>query len=197
MHNIKSLIAFEKKVAEAFEAGKIRGPVHLSGGNEAELIEIFKEIHPEDWVFSTYRNHYHALLHGISEDWLMAEILSGRSMNITNHEHRFFTSAIVGGTLPIAVGVAAALKRQDSKRRVWCFVGDMAATTGIFHEAQRYAYCQGFPIKFIIEDNGFSTDSPTSECWGGEESTYDYKSERYDYARTWPHVNTGKWVSFW
>ena len=60
--NKKDLIAFEKKVQEAYEAGEIRAPVHLSGNNEEQLIKIFKKIKKNDWVFSTWRNHYHALL---------------------------------------------------------------------------------------------------------------------------------------
>lgn len=186
------LIAFEKEVAEHFTAKRIKGPIHLSGGNEDRLISLFKSIGREDWVFSTYRNHYHALLHGIPRDWLMAEILAGRSMNISNQEHRFVTSAIVGGCLPIAVGVAAALKRQESASRVWCFVGDMAATTGAFHEAKEYAQRQDLPITFIVEDNGMSCDSPTLECWG--RASNKPVVEHVIYERTYPHSGIGAYV---
>lgn len=188
------LKAFEAEVAELFAAGKIRGPVHLSGNNEEELIDIFERIDREDWVFSTYRSHFHALLHGIDREWLMSEILAGRSMNIMSPEHRFFTSAIVGGCLPIAVGVAAALKRQGSKRKVWLFCGDMAATTGAFYEAVRYAIYQDLPISFVIEDNGMSCNSPTEECWG---TGPHYKvPRRYKYNRVYPHVGTAAWIKF-
>ena len=191
------LLAFESRVAEAFADAKIRGPVHLSGGNENELIDLFKQIDRDDWVFSTYRNHYHALLHGIDPEWLMSEILAGRSMNITNVEHRFFTSAIVGGTLPIAVGVAAALKRLGASRRVWCFVGDMAGTTGAFHEARQYAVGHDLPIMFVIENNGLSCNSPTIECWGPP-GTRGWGDKRlaYNYTRKYPHVGVGHFVQF-
>lgn len=189
------LIAFEDEIAAAFAAGKIRGPVHLCGGNEHELIEIFKDISREDWVFSTYRNHYHALLHGVPLEQVRTDVMGGRNMNLTSAKHRFLTSAIVGGMLPIAVGVAAALKRNGSERKVWCFVGDMAASIGAFHEAQRYAYYNDLPITFVIEDNEFSADSPTAECWGGRGHTHD-KCLRYDYVRTRPHAGIGKWVNF-
>jgi len=119
------LIAFEREVADRFERGEIRGPIHLSGGNEQNLIDIFKGVPKDAWVFSTWRSHYHALLHGVPADKVMAQIMEGRSMNLAFPEHRFFTSAIVGGILPIAVGVAAA--KQNT---VWCFVGDMAAMGG-------------------------------------------------------------------
>lgn len=189
--NKAELIAFEREVAEAFEAKKICGPIHLSGGNEDDLIDIFKGIDRGDWVFSTYRNHYHALLHGIQRDWLMAEILAGRSMNISSPQHRFYTSAIVGGCLPIAVGVAAALRRQGSDRRVWCFVGDMAASTGAFHEASQYAQGHILYIRFVVEDNSMSCDTPTADTWGRGAFQF---PERYDYERTYPHSGIGKYV---
>jgi len=62
------LIAFEKRVADAFNAGEIKGPIHLAGGNEEELIRHFQGIGSDEWVFSTYRSHYHALLKGIHAD---------------------------------------------------------------------------------------------------------------------------------
>jgi TPP-dependent pyruvate/acetoin dehydrogenase alpha subunit len=147
-----------------------------------------------DWVFSTWRNHYHALLHKIPAEKVMAEIRAGRSMNLTFPEHRFYSSAIVGGILPIAVGVAAALKRNGCLRKVWCFVGDMAATTGAFHEASDYAAGHDLPVHWVIEDNGVSTNTPTEECWGNRGGRY--KAQRYQYTRTYPHVGIGKWVQF-
>lgn len=183
------LIAFEDEVAKAFESGKIRGPIHLSGGNEKELIDIFKEIDRDDWVFSTWRNHYHALLHGVDRDELMNHILSGRSMNF--YSTRFFTSSIVAGCLPIAVGVAAAIKRNKEKRSVWCFVGDMVASMGAFQDAIRMA--RGLPITFVVEDNGLSVNSPTWECWP------EGKQRRiisYEYERTKPHSGLDKWIQF-
>ena len=190
------LIAFEKEVARRFENGEIRAPVHLSGGNETQIISIFENIKKTDWVFCTYRNHYAALLHGIPADWLMAQILAGKSMILSNVEHRFLTSAIVGGILPIAVGVAAAIQRQKGPETVWVFVGDMAATTGAFHEAVQYADGQELPIQFIVEDNGLSTDSPTLDCWGQVLVSPSPRVRRYWYTRAWPHVNSGKWVNF-
>lgn len=183
------LIAFEREVAERFERGEIRGPVHLSGGNEEQLIRIFKEVPRDAWIFSAWRNHYHALLHGIPRDKVMAQIVAGRSMNLSFPEHRFFTSAIVGGILPIAVGVAAAMKRP-----VWCFVGDMTAMTGAFHEATLYARRQSLQITFVIEDNAMSTNSPTQDCWGNGKTPL--KQRYYSYERTTEHVGTGKFVQF-
>lgn len=186
------LIAFERRVADAFMAQQIKGPVHLSGGNERQIIEIFRDVDRQDWVFSTYRSHYHALLHGIDEEWLFEEILAGRSMGIHSPEHRFFSSAIVGGCLPIAVGVAAALKRQDIDQTVWCFVGDMAGTTGTFREAATYAIAHWLPIRFIIENNEMSCDTPTMDTWN--DTVFANLGEIYEYQRTYPHSGVGKYV---
>lgn len=191
------LVTFEREVAEAFTAKRVAGPIHLSGGNEDTLIDIFQHIPREDWVFSTYRNHYHALLHGVPREKVMAQILAGHSMNLSFPEHRFLTSAIVGGTLSIATGVAAALKRQGSTREVWCFVGDMAATTGAFMEARTYAFRQRLPLVLIIEDNGLSCDTPTQEVWGTEAPKSKAGApcaRRYKYTRLYPHAGIGKYV---
>ena len=187
----EELIAFETEVAEAFGRGEIRGPVHLSGGNEEQLIEIFKDIGRDDWVFSTWRNHYHALLHGVPREYVMAEIMAGRSMNLNSHEHRFFTSAIVGGTLPIAVGVAAGIKRRGGTEHVWCFIGDMVRSIGAFTDAWNMA-C-GLPLTFVFEDNGLSVNTPTNEAypWG----TYP-EVRQYIYKRTYPHAGIDRWVAF-
>ncbi len=182
------LIAFEAEVAARFERGEIRGPVHLSGGNEEQLIEIFKDVPKDAWVFSTWRNHYHALLHGIPREKVMAQIMAGHSMNLSFPEYRFFTSAIVGGILPIAVGVASV-----SEHPVWCFVGDMTALSGAFAESERYAQRNQLPITFVIEDNGVSTNSPTAACWGELNS---YNTRHYIYRRTTKHVGTGTFVQF-
>jgi TPP-dependent pyruvate/acetoin dehydrogenase alpha subunit len=189
------LIQFERKMADHWEAGKVRGPIHLSGGNEDELIEIFKYIKKTDWVFSTWRSHYHALLKGVPSEWVEQEILDGRSITLVNKDEKFYASAIVGAIIPIAVGVAMANKREGNNETVWCFVGDMAFETGGFMENYKYAKNFDLPIKFVVEDNGVSTNTPTVETWK-------VKSEVpsdviwYDYKKEWPHYGTGKWVIF-
>jgi len=184
---------FTEEVAKSFGEAKIPGPVHLSGGTEDKLLELFQEIGREDWVFSTYRSHYHALLHGVPRDYLWKEILAGRSMNIFSTEHRFVTSAIVGGILPIAIGVADGIKRRGETNKVWCFIGDMAASIGAFHDAVTYARGHDLPVTFVIEDNGFSCNSPTKEIWG--EGTRD-NVRCYTYSREYPHVGIGRFVRF-
>lgn len=172
MMTADELIAFEEDIARIFETGKIHAPVHLAGGNESKLINIFKYVKPTDWVLSTHRSHYHALLKGIPPEWVKSEILKGHSITLCNAEYRFLTSAIVGGILPIGVGLAMA------GERVWCFVGDMASETGIFHECVKYATGHKLPITFVVEDNGMSVDTPTEKVW------------RYSYKRKFPHQGT-------
>lgn len=191
----ESLIKFEEEIADIFTAGKIRAPVHLSDGNEDALIDIFKNIKSDDWVFSTHRSHYHALLHGIDPEWLKEEIIRGNSISICNPKHNFYSSGIVGGNTPIALGVAMALKRKRAPQHVWVFVGDMAAEGGIFHECVKYAMRNDLPITFIVEDNSISTYTPTQKAWGEEHSEsktvmYSHKKEKY------PHYGSGKWVTF-
>ncbi len=192
---IDKLINFEHKVKKIYESGLIKAPIHLSGGNEEQLIKIFSKIRRTDWVFSTWRNHYHALLHGISEKWLFNEIVEGRSMGIISKKHNFYSSAIVAGILPIALGVAMANKRKKNKTQVWVFIGDMTYETGVFHEVYKYSKNNKLNMKFVVEDNGLSTNSPTDKTW--IKKTKPYKDIiYYKYKRRFPHHGTGSWILF-
>jgi len=172
------LIAFEADIARLFEQAKIPSPCHLSGGNEDALINIFQHITPDSWVFSNHRSHYHALLKGIPPEWLKDEILANHSITINNAEYKFFSSAIVGGILPIAVGVAM------MGEAAWVFCGDMAAETGIFHECVKFAIGHELPVHFVVEDNHYSVLTPTERVW------------RYSYERTFPHQGSGTYILF-
>ncbi|RLC72911.1 MAG: hypothetical protein DRI26_01990 [Chloroflexi bacterium] len=206
--NKQGLIQFEEEIKELFLQRRIRAPVHLSGGNEDQLIEIFKEIKPEDWVLSTHRSHYHALLKGVPPELVKAEILAGRSMHLNFREYNFLTSAIVGGICPIAVGLAMGIKRRGENRKVWCFTGDCAAEMGIFEESRKYAKNFDLAVCFCIEDNDYSSNSPTRLIWGikndpppeGKILTLDeWRSGKvlyYFYRRRWPHTGVGTWVQF-
>jgi pyruvate dehydrogenase E1 component alpha subunit len=200
------LIDFESEVKEIYNRGDIKAPVHLSGGNEEQLIKIFEDVNKDDWVFSSWRNHYHALLHGIPRDTLMDLIVRGRSMSIHSKEPKFYSSSIVGGSISISLGAAKALKMKqddtlnknyyrDNKRKVWCFIGDMSFETGIFYEVHKYAKNFNLPLQFVVEDNNMSTNTPTDETWGRKR---DRPSDviYYQYERGFPHHGTGNWVLF-
>ena len=200
------LIDFETEFKERYEAGEISAPVHLSSNNEEQLIKIFKDVNEDDWVFSSWRNHYHALLHGIPRDTLMDLIVRGRSMSIHSKEPKFYSSSIVGGSISISLGAAKALKikqddtlnknyYRDNERKVWCFIGDMSFETGIFYEVHKYAKNFNLPLQFVVEDNNMSTNTPTDETWGRKR---DRPSDviYYQYERGFPHHGTGNWVLF-
>ena len=192
------LIEFEKEVAEAFNAAKIRGPVHLDGGNEDQLIAYFAEnFRPGDWVFATWRSHYKALLAGVPREQVMAEIMAGRSIELCFPDHNFVSSAIAGGIVPIALGVALEHSRRGSGRRTHCFVGDMVSKMGAFREAWAYARRNDLPIHFVVEDNGRSVCTPTDETWGtrGRENVC-ARIHRFSYRLPWPHSGAGTRVQF-
>ena len=191
----EELIYFETVVKQRYENGDILAPVHLSKDNEDELIEIFQYVHPEDWVFSAWRNHYHALLHGMNKQQLMKDILSGRSMATSSNVNKFYSSAIVGGIIPIALGTAMALKNKKSENKVWCFIGDMTFETGVFHESYKYAKNFDLPIQFVVEDNNLSVHTPTDAAWGVKQEVPD-DVVYYTYENGYPHHGTGAWVNF-
>jgi len=193
------LIAFEKRIADRYDNGELPYLIHLCGGNEDQLIEIFKDIKPGDYVFSTHRNHYHYLLHGGSPDDLEAKILAGKSMFVFNRVLNFFSSSIVAATPAIAAGVAWALKRKGSDGKVWCFIGDGAEDEGHFYEAVRYVDGQNLPCTFIIEDNDRSVIASRKQRWGVEYGwIWPECVEKYHYTPTYPHGGTGTpgWLKF-
>ena len=125
----------------------------------------------------------------------MDMIVRGKSMSVYSDKPKFYSSSIVGGILPIALGVAKSIKLKGEKNKVWCFVGDMTFETGIFYETYKYSRNFDLPLEFVIEDNNLSTNTPVDETWGGKQQVpadvyyYEYKSE-------YPHHGTGNWVLF-
>ena len=191
----EELISFETEVKERYESGEILAPIHLSKDNEDELIEIFQYVNPNDWVYSAWRNHYHALLHGFDRQELMDDIVAGRSMATSSNVNKFYSSAIVGGIIPIALGTAMALKKKNSDNKVWCFIGDMTFETGVFHESYKYAKNFELPIQFVVEDNNLSVHTPTDAAWGIRQEVPD-DVVYYRYENGYPHHGTGSWVNF-
>jgi len=206
------IIGFEEHIAQLFIARKIRVPIHLSGSKDGKyedtLISLFRDrIHPTDYVFSTHRNHYHYLLHTGDAHGLLHEILgdaqgvchgNAGSMHIINRNANFFSSAIVAGTVSIAVGVAWALKRKGSTHRVWCFIGDGATDSGYFMEAWRYVEGFDLPLTFVVEHNDRSVCTDVKTRWG-EMSDLTYDNDHMlvlEYESKYPHTGAGSWVEF-
>tara|TARA_B100000780_G_scaffold275835_1_gene243268 strand:- start:826 stop:1434 length:609 start_codon:yes stop_codon:yes gene_type:complete len=194
------LINFENKIIKLFNHSKIRSPIHLHSGNEENLIKIFKKIRKNDWVFSSWRSHYHCLLKGVPEKKLSQEIIKGKSISLCFPEHKIYSSAIVGGSLPIAVGLAISLKRKQSKHKVYVFIGEMTAETGIAHECIKYSINKKLPIHFVIEDNGKSVCTDTRKVWSMKKLSYEKNKNKfvthYKYFLKYPHAGTGKRIQF-
>lgn len=195
------IIAFENEIAELFQQGKIRAPVHLRSGCEQQLIDIFKDIKPEDWIFNYWASHIHCLLKGVPADKLKQAILDGKSISLSFPEQKIYCSGIVGSLAGVAVGTAWGLKKQNKEGTVYLFTGDMGAECGIFHEAVKYAYNFDLPVKFIVEDNGVSVMTDTKLTWGSETpwfigTKYEEKIIYFKYENSWPHSGLGRRIAF-
>lgn len=199
--NAEQLIAFEEEIADLFNAGRIKAPVHLYSGGADEMIETFKSIRENDWVLCSWRSHWQCLLKGVPADELKAEIMAGRSIALNFPKYRIVSSAIIGGVLPIAVGLGWAINRSGEDSKVHVFVGDMTALTGIAHECMQYAANFNLPVRFHIEDNGLSVMTPTRIAWGLRREdpfpTGPYNTTYFQYEATrWPHAGSGKRIEF-
>ncbi len=190
MKTAEELIAFETRAKDLWESGELPFLLHLCGGNEEKLIEIFREIKNGDWIFSSHRSHYHYLLAGGSEEKLIQKIKDGRSMFIFDRELNFFTSSVLAGTCCIAAGVAHALKEEGSQNRVWCFLGDGAEDEGHFYEAVCFVQGMSLPCTFIIEDNDRSVDTDRARR-GRFQIRWASCVWRYHYTPTYPHAGSG------
>lgn len=186
----EQLIQFEDKVKELFEQGELPFLMHLCGGNEQQLIDIFKQINKGDYIFSTHRSHYHYLLAGGSEKNLLEKIKDGDSMFVFDKKLNFLTSSIVAGVPCVAAGIALALKKQKSDKHVWCFVGDGAEDEGNFYEAVRYVDGWNLPCIFVIEDNNRSVATEKKDRYGKSVMDWPDCVKRYEYKPTYPHTGS-------
>jgi pyruvate dehydrogenase E1 component alpha subunit len=154
---------FEEKAAELYSAGKIRGFLHLYIGEEAVATGVMQALTPEDAIVATYREHGHALARGVPAGAIMAEMYGkangcsrgrGGSMHLFDLGRRFYGGyAIVGGGLPVAVGLALADRLQQRRRVTACFFGDGAVAEGEFHESLNLAALWELPVLFLCENN--------------------------------------------
>lgn len=226
IYNKEELIQFEEEIAQIYQTGAIKGPIHLRDGNEDILIDIFKGIRPQDYVFATWANHLEALLKGVPKNLVKQRILDGRSMAMNFPNFRFYTSAIVGGILPIATGLAWSIKKQKLDEKVFVFIGDMTLHTGIAHESIKYSIYNRLPINFIVANNKKSVDTPTKDAWApdcmqkwddteinssrdrityqlaNDYNKFNRKYNRgdiirfYSYKSKWPHSGVGQFIAF-
>lgn len=218
---VEGLMEFEDNLKDTFEKGEIRCPLHLSGGNERNLIYLFENIREEDYVIATHRNHFHYLLKGGDPTKLVDEILGlesginkgkARSMNVCDPSINFYSTAIIAGGCAIACGIGLSLKKdslikksdvEDIKElkkidlsHIYCFIGDGAEDSGHFIEALRFTHARQLPITFIVEDNDYSTNSTKKDRWQNYSAISHENIIRYSYKRRFPHVGIGKRITF-
>lgn len=195
----EQLIEFEEDIANEFNNGKIRAPIHLYYGNEDQMIDVFKNVKSNDWVFCTWRSHYQCLLKGVSPALIKQDIMEGKSITLCYESHRIYSSAIVTGNIPIATGVALDIKRKKLNDHVWCFLGDMTSETGTFFENWKYAVNYDLPITYIIEDNKKSVCTDTYKTWNTNQLYFATETRKiiyYQYETKYPHAGAGKRVQF-
>ena len=154
---------FEERAAELYQLGKIHGFLHLYIGEEAVAAGSIPTLTNDDAIVATYREHGHALVRGTSMRSLMAELYGkatgcargrGGSMHFFDASRRFYGGlAIVGGGLPVAVGLALADKLQGRTRVTACYFGDGAVAEGEFHESLNLAALWKLPVLFVCENN--------------------------------------------
>jgi len=169
LHLLRAMIRIrrlEDKCAELYSAMKIRGFLHLYDGEEAVAVGVLESLTQDDAVVATYREHGHALTRGVSAGAILAEMYGkqegcsrgrGGSMHLFDAQTRFYGgNAIVGGGLPVAVGLALADKMQQKDRVTCCFFGDGAVAEGEFHESMNLASLWKLPVLFVCENNQYA-----------------------------------------
>jgi len=183
------LIHAEERCITAWNAGMINAKTHFSlstdGQHEAWLCDYYRSnVCPKDWVLSTHRGHYHALLSGsLTADELLEQCLLGMSMHL--YGPRFITSAIVAGVCGIAVGLAMA------GHRCHVFVGDGAEEEGCFAEAVHATWNRDLPVNFVIEDNDSSAGVSQQERQTTKRFPWPACVQRVRYRMRTPHSGSG------
>ena len=163
---------FEEKCVELYQQEKIRGFLHVYIGEEAVAVGVMQCLGPEDAVVATYREHGHALARGVAAGPIMAEMYGkrdgcsrgrGGSMHLFDAATRFYGgNAIVGGGLPLAVGLALADRMQGRRSVTACFFGEGAVAEGEFHESLNLAALWRLPVLFVCENNLYAMGTALS-----------------------------------
>jgi pyruvate dehydrogenase E1 component alpha subunit len=169
LHLLEQMIRvrrFEDKCAELYTQEQIRGFLHLYDGEEANAVGIITALQADDGIVATYREHGHALVRGVPMGEVMAEMMGkvagcsrgrGGSMHLFHAPTRFYGgNAIVGGGLPMAVGLALAKKMRNEAGVIVCFFGEGAVAEGEFHESLNLAELWQLPVLFVCENNGYA-----------------------------------------
>lgn len=166
---------FEEVVAEIYPTDKIKSPVHLSIGQESVAVGVCDALRADDVVSGTYRGHATYLAKGGDASAMMAELFGkdggcargkGGSMHLVDMGRGVLgSSAVVGSTVPVAMGYAFALKREGKGRVVAAFFGDGATEEGVLWESLNFAQLHKLPILFVCENNGYAIHEPIAKRW--------------------------------
>ena len=166
LRQMYTIRAFEEKAEQLYAMGKIHGTMHLSIGMEASAVGSIAALRPDDLILSTHRGHGHCIAKGADLKLMMAEFMGketgycrgrGGSMHIADVEGgNLGANGVVGGGIPIAVGVGLSLKMQKRNQIILCFFGDGAANLGPFHEALNMAAIWKLPVVYVCENNQYA-----------------------------------------
>lgn len=167
---------FEESLYRKYREGKIGGYLHRYDGQEALVAGLMPLLEDGDYVLSTYRDHAHALAVGTSPREIMAELMGrstgcaggkGGSMHLIDPARGFLGGdGIVGGPVPIAVGVAYAIKYRGRASVCVCYFGDGAMNQGGVHEAMNMAGLYELPVLFVLENNGYAMGTSVGRSTG-------------------------------
>ena len=175
---------FEEACGRMYMQGKIKGFLHLYIGEEAIAVGSISELSQDDYIITHYRDHGHALARGMDPNKAMAELYGkvdgtsrgkGGSMHLFDSNLNFMGGhAIVGGHMPIAVGIALGIKKQKRKGLVMCFFGDGAVNEGEFHESMNLAALWELPIIFYLENNQYGMGTHVKRSSANPEMLYKF-----------------------
>ncbi|MEY3405409.1 MAG: hypothetical protein RL161_839 [Bacteroidota bacterium] len=182
---------FEERSIELYGQEKIRGFLHLYNGEEAVAVGVIGGLTKEDRIISSYREHGHALAAGVEPNKVMAELFGkktgcsrgrGGSMHLFDLSQNFFGGlAIVGGHLPLAVGMARADRYLKRDQITCCFLGEGAVAEGIFHESMNLAGLWKAPVLFVVENNLYAMGTPLTTTLADGDFSIKAKSYGIDF----------------
>lgn len=183
----------EEEVGRIYPTDRIKSPVHLSIGQESVAVGVCDPLRSDDVVSATYRSHAGYLAKGGDLRAMFAELYGkatgnaggkAGSMHLVDMDHNVLgSSAVVGTTVPIALGYAFAIKQRREDRVVVAFFGDGATEEGVFHESLNFASLKKLPVLFVCENNNFAIHQPLSKRWATDRicarvETYGIPTER-------------------
>jgi pyruvate dehydrogenase E1 component alpha subunit len=178
LRQMYTIRAFEEMAEKLYALGKIHGTMHLSIGMEASAVGAIATLQEDDLILSTHRGHGHCIAKGADLNLMMAEFMGkengycrgrGGSMHIADVEGgNLGANGVVGGGIPMAVGVGLSLKMQKLDPIILCFFGDGAANLGPFHEALNMAAIWTLPVVFVCENNQYAMSYPAGKAFAIE-----------------------------